>query len=493
MKKSTYLIRKWSFALSCAVFTALTSFGQVKIGDNPGTIDPSALLELESTTQGLLAPRMTTAQRTNIANPANGLIVYDTDFNEYFFYQPNAWTKLDSKTKRTHYKLVQSTADLADELASGGGTSYRLDSSMYYEINGSINLALPIDLNDAYISGVDANEDRLIRSGGALFEGTTGGSIRNLTLVAAGGSIFNLSGTGTERLVFQNSQAFGFGVTNDVMGSISDFDIVFINIVNIGNLDDGIVYTDINNLLLSNMAWFESNSGTFETYEGSFDLVEKIGGFFKVSSGAIGIDVSANPAVASGNILKVPFSGLGTYVNGYTIGSYSGYFFSNTWNVDCPGIKVESDRTASGDFHFTGSLTSGFTQSISSSATEVQGTGTFASNNIFRFIVSNGGNRLTYDGQQIRDFQINASISVRVTNALGDFYAFLIYKNGVELTESNAIAYIDASYGNTQIQNVGLNAIVEMQNGDYIEVYVHRLTGSGTDSMVVFSENLSIH
>jgi hypothetical protein len=75
---------------------------------------------------------------------------------------------------------------------------------------------------------------------------------------------------------------------------------------------------------------------------------------------------------------------------------------------------------------------------------------------------------------------------------LGDFYAFLIYKNGAPVTESNAILYVDSSNGNSQIQNISMNAIVELEPGDYIEIYANRLTGSGSDTMVIFSENISI-
>ena len=472
---------------------SFTANSQVKIGDNPGTIDASALLEMESTSKGMLFPRMTTAQRDAISNPASGLIVFDTDLNEFVFFQSGEWVTLDSDTKRTNYKLVQSEADLADELTAGGGSVYLLDAGTYYEINGAITLSYPIDLNEAYIGGLDVNEDKLITSGGTIFNGANGGSIRNLTLVAMNGTILSLSGSGTETLVIQNCIVSGGGVTTDVFGSISNYDIVFLNIIDIVNFDDGIVYTNIDNLFLSEVAWFESNGGTFETFSGTFDIIEKLSGFSKVPAGATAIDVSSNPTVSSGNILKVPFSGSGTYVNGYTTGSFIGYYFTNSWNIDCPGIKIESDETANADFYYSGSLTTGFTQPVSSSPVELQGSGTFSSNNLFRFLSSGGGNRLTYDGKQTREFQVTASISARVTSALGDFYAFLIYKNGVELTESNAIMYIDATYGNSQIQNVALNAIVEMAPGDYIEVVAHRLTGSGTDNLIIFSENLSIH
>ncbi|MCX7697570.1 MAG: hypothetical protein N2Z72_07765, partial [Bacteroidales bacterium] len=39
--------------------------------------DPSAILELRSTTGGLLIPRMTTAQRNAITNPAHSLLIYN--------------------------------------------------------------------------------------------------------------------------------------------------------------------------------------------------------------------------------------------------------------------------------------------------------------------------------------------------------------------------------------------------------------------------------
>jgi hypothetical protein len=52
---------------------------QLKVGDNPTTINPSAVLEVESTSKGLLPPRMTQTQRDAITSPANGLIIYCTD------------------------------------------------------------------------------------------------------------------------------------------------------------------------------------------------------------------------------------------------------------------------------------------------------------------------------------------------------------------------------------------------------------------------------
>ena len=53
----------------------------------------SAQLEMVSTTQGFLPPRMTNAQRTAIVSPAVGLIVYCTDVTEgLWVYKSTGWT-----------------------------------------------------------------------------------------------------------------------------------------------------------------------------------------------------------------------------------------------------------------------------------------------------------------------------------------------------------------------------------------------------------------
>jgi YD repeat-containing protein len=63
------------------------SSGHVGITGAPAT---SAALEIESTTGALLVPRMTQAQRTALT-AVNGMIVYDTTNNAFYFYENGAW------------------------------------------------------------------------------------------------------------------------------------------------------------------------------------------------------------------------------------------------------------------------------------------------------------------------------------------------------------------------------------------------------------------
>ena len=58
--------------------------GAVGIGNQ--SPDESALLDLKSDSKGLLIPRLTMAQRTTIASPAKGLLVYQTEVPEGFYY-----------------------------------------------------------------------------------------------------------------------------------------------------------------------------------------------------------------------------------------------------------------------------------------------------------------------------------------------------------------------------------------------------------------------
>jgi hypothetical protein len=48
--------------------------------------EPTAILNINSTTRGILFPRMTTAQRNAIVSPANSLTVFDTDLDTICFY-----------------------------------------------------------------------------------------------------------------------------------------------------------------------------------------------------------------------------------------------------------------------------------------------------------------------------------------------------------------------------------------------------------------------
>ncbi len=68
--------------------------GNIIVGG--ATDDASALLNVQSTTQGFLPPRMTTTQKNAIASPAAGLVVYDTTLNKLCIRTASAWETITS-------------------------------------------------------------------------------------------------------------------------------------------------------------------------------------------------------------------------------------------------------------------------------------------------------------------------------------------------------------------------------------------------------------
>jgi hypothetical protein len=115
--------------------TAAADFRAIEVSNggayiNTTSVQASAILQADSTTQGFLPPRMTTTQKNAIATPAAGLVVYDTDLNQLCtydgtwgdspFYQQSLrgvryFTDFDSSTKFD--KLVSSTGGVAASTA----------------------------------------------------------------------------------------------------------------------------------------------------------------------------------------------------------------------------------------------------------------------------------------------------------------------------------------------------------------------------------------
>lgn len=493
MKKITNKLSFWTVMF---MFCVCTINAQVGIGTaNP---DASSMLDISSTTTGFLTPRMTTTERNTIASPADGLIVYDLTLKSFYYYNAGTslWTVINSGANgRLNFKRIKSTDVLATVLAAektaGSNTKYLLDPSTLYEINGTINVDLPIELNNAYISGLDANQDVLVRTTGNLFVGATGGGIRNVTItVTGGGSVFALAGSGnTQALLFRDSVVSG--CSN--VGSISNFGLAFFAIVQYVGNTTGITYTDCTRVLLSNTAWFGNNTGTFEKFTGAFSLIQKQGGFCEVNGTAIGVDVSANPTISGDAVMEaVVFTGTlstGLFVKAYTVGNYTGYNFNNSWNVRCSGIPNETDANSVGEFSMDYAVGSGASTGFNTSnpSNTVKVSGVSSSTNLFRFSTGATNNKLVYLGKKKRFFQVTGSISFQVSNP--GTYIIYIAKNAAIISQNKIYGKGLAS---GDIIVLPLDAIVELNSNDYVEVYAQRYTGGTGDAIITPNMTLII-
>ncbi len=467
-------------------------FAQIGIGTI--TPDATSALDVTSTTQGFLTPRMTTVQRLAITTPANGLIVFDTTDGTFYYYDTptTSWVQIvGSKQQRLKYKLIRSSdvlsTVLAAEKTAGGGTKYLLDSGTLYEINGTINVDLPIEINNAYIFGEDSGEDKLVKASGDLFTGTTGGSIRILTLQATGGNIFNIVGTGsigagtqTQAMIIRDCII----QSSAAVGKLENLALLFVSIVQyIGNTT-GIIFKDINRLLLSNEGWFSNNNGTYETLQGTFGLFTKQGGFSEVTGTKIGLDVSANPTITGEAIMEtVLFTGVlttGKYVNGYNPVTYTNFNFNNNWTVRSTGIPNEADAFSTGTFYLNQSGTAQATTPLGTQGTNVKLDITSGlSTNLYRFGATSN-NRLTYMGKKGRYFQVNAAISFDYVAGTGNteysFFVMRIPAAGGTDPQVASESVIDTNAG--YIQSFPVQGTVFLNSGDAVEIWVRRINAN---------------
>ena len=131
------------------------------VGINTTTPDSSALLELKSTSQGMLIPRVTQIQRLAIKTPAQGLMVYQTDKDTgLFHFQGSQWKNLTSQSYNSGNIIlftIRNPSTSPDELWKAN-------------INGAgaqkVNIILPanhqLDLSDGGAMKLTPNNQRII-------------------------------------------------------------------------------------------------------------------------------------------------------------------------------------------------------------------------------------------------------------------------------------------------------------------------------------------
>lgn len=80
-----------TLAVTGAVTASSTITGSTGVGIGTTSVAASSILDMVSTTKGMLPPRMTTTQRDAISSPATGLTIYNTTSNQMNVYNGTAW------------------------------------------------------------------------------------------------------------------------------------------------------------------------------------------------------------------------------------------------------------------------------------------------------------------------------------------------------------------------------------------------------------------
>lgn len=199
---------KKQLLLAAALLTAGLAQAQTgNMGIGTATPDSSAKLDISSTTSGILIPRMTSAQRAAIANPAQGLLVFQTDSNnvKFAYFDGSNWRDFSGN------KVMASGISMP-----ASGTVITFAGGTYGTANGmgtAAQFSNPADVvcdasGNIYVADQSSNSIRKITPAGLV-----------TTLAGGGGPNWNgsgnIDGTGTAAAF---SYPVGLGI--DASGNI---------------------------------------------------------------------------------------------------------------------------------------------------------------------------------------------------------------------------------------------------------------------------------
>lgn len=190
-------------------------YGQVGIGTTvPST---NAILELNSTSSGLLLPRMTSIQRAAIAASATndkGLQVFDTTTNSLWYWNGTAWVEQDKKN------IYEANGDIAPSVATNrtvdfsNGGSLNLDSNTLYldATNNRVGIGTNAPSNNLEINGTGGTGTGLKlpsgASNGKVLSSDAAGNTSWVNNVAITPTVIGTLNPGTNNISFSTSEVY---------------------------------------------------------------------------------------------------------------------------------------------------------------------------------------------------------------------------------------------------------------------------------------------
>jgi len=172
----------------CMFISALTLDAQ-NVGIGTQAPDGSSILDLTSTNQGILIPRMTYAQRIIIPLPAQGLMAYQTDIDTgFYFFKGTIWNNLTNNNSNIANLIVYTK-----RLPSSGP-----DEIWKANIDGTNQQQILVSLPNQFVLSVngDGGQIRITSDKQKIvFKG------RNLTTDTISLFSCNLDGTNVQKLI----------------------------------------------------------------------------------------------------------------------------------------------------------------------------------------------------------------------------------------------------------------------------------------------------
>ena len=201
--------------LSITLATPVVAQG-VYIGASDTDPAVSALLETESTTQGILIPRMTTTEIEAIAGPAEGLMAYSTTADILCFYDGGAWMGVDGDS------LSYSVGSSAK-----GGVIFELDATLRH---GKVAATADLNGGASYAWGCQGTD---ITSGNGA-SSTTDGLSNTMAIITD----CSTAGIAAEACANYSETVDGVLYDDWYLPSSSDLGTMYLQQLNIGGFDN---------------------------------------------------------------------------------------------------------------------------------------------------------------------------------------------------------------------------------------------------------------
>jgi len=178
--------------LSILLLILATMLVGQSVGINVDGTDPdnSAILDVKSVSKGLLIPRMTAAQIAGISSPATGLLVYQTDGTNGFYY--NAGTPASPNWKH-----------LLTEVTAVDGSETKVNAGTLIAVNGTGTQA------DPYVVAFTGNNLALGETSVTAYRGDRGKTAYDHSQVSSG-AVHGSTTVGANLLRLTNPSAVRF-------------------------------------------------------------------------------------------------------------------------------------------------------------------------------------------------------------------------------------------------------------------------------------------
>lgn len=186
--------------------TVICSIAQ-NVGIGTSTPNASAQLDISSTTKGMLAPRMTIAERDAIVAPVQGLLIFNTNSNSFQYYNGTSWSNI------THSGIASGTNNQIPKFLGPWG----LHNSMITDNGKGVGI------------GTTTPGEKL-QVAGNIKADTVKPAVLKLTQNAGNGKILTSDATGNASWQAGSASTgnIGFGVWGDCAtnGNISEYNPV---------------------------------------------------------------------------------------------------------------------------------------------------------------------------------------------------------------------------------------------------------------------------